>query len=335
MNKTIQKIAIFRALYLGDMMCVIPTIRAVRCAYPSASITLIGLPWQKKFVERFSHYIDDFTEFPGWPGLPEQKFDPAACIAFVKEMQMKQFDLVLQMQGNGEGTNALCMLFAADIVCGLRKKNEYCPDENLFPVSGDDDHEVLRFLKLADALNIPRQGHDLEFNFMPEEIQNGHDMLRAMSFQHDKFFCIHPGARDPRRRWSVENFIRVADALAGYGYDIVLTGSADERELLSQVACRTRFPVIDLVEKFGHVGIGELSYVISKSACLLSNDTGVSHIASALRTPSVVIFSDFSHPRRWAPLDTELHTIILPEQSSDVESIVDSCLKAADVVASR
>jgi len=332
MFSDIQKIAILRALYLGDMLCVIPTIRAIRCAYPSATITLIGLPWQKKFVERFCQYIDDFIEFPGWPGLPEQPFDPAACIAFVKEMQLKQFDLVVQMQGNGEGTNALCMLFGARIVCGLRKKNEYCPDESLFPVSGDDDHEVLRFLKLADALNISKQGYDLEFNFTPEEIQNGLEMLNVMPFQHDKFFCIHPGARDPRRRWPAENFARVADALAAAGYDIVLTGSEDERELLSEVASRIHFPVVDLVGKFGNVGIGELSYVISKSVGLLSNDTGVSHIASALGTPSVIIFSQFSLPHRWAPLDTDLHMIILPDQASDMQHIVDSCLKAADVV---
>lgn len=328
---SIQKIAIFRALYLGDMLCIIPTVRAVRCAYPSASITLIGLPWQKKFVERFSQYFDDFIEFPGWPGLPEQKFDAAACIEFVKDMNARQFDLVMQMQGNGEGTNALCMLFGARVVCGLRKRNEYCPDENLFPVSDDDDHEVLRFLTLADALNISRQGQDLEFNFMPEEIRNGHGILNAMSLRHDRFFCIHPGARDPRRRWSAENFARVADALADHGYDIVLTGSEDERELLSQVAGRAHVPVVDLVEKFGHVGIGELSYVIAKSVGLLSNDTGVSHIASALGTPSVIIFSKFSLPHRWAPLNTQLHTVILPEQSSDIQYVVDSCLKAADV----
>jgi len=331
-SKTIRKIAVLRALYLGDMLCVIPTMRAVRNAFPLASITLIGLPWQKEFAERFAHYFDDFVEFPGWPGLPEQSVDATRAVTFLNEMQEKQFDLVMQMQGNGAITNALCMLFNARIVCGLRKKNDYCPDHKLFPVSDDDEHEVLRFLRLADALDVSRQGHHLEFVITPEESRRGFEMLTTMPFTQGRFFCIHPGARDPRRRWPAENFAHVADVLAQNGYDIVLTGSEDERDLLSYITSIVHVPVVNLVERFGNVDIGTLGYLISKSAGLLSNDTGVSHVASALGTRSVIIFSEFSFPHRWAPLDTDLHTVILPDQSSDIQYIVDSCLKAAEVM---
>jgi ADP-heptose:LPS heptosyltransferase len=68
----IKKIAVFRALQIGDMLCAIPAIRALHHSYPNAEITLIGLPWAKMLVERFPDYIHKLIVFPGYAGFPEQ-----------------------------------------------------------------------------------------------------------------------------------------------------------------------------------------------------------------------------------------------------------------------
>src|SRR5947208_15090197 len=107
----IKKIAVFRALQLGDMICIIPAMRALRTAYPDAEITLLGLPWAAGFVNRFSKYFDHFIYFPGYPGLPEQPYDEIAFEAFLHRVQDEQFDLVLQMQGNGTVVNQLMFKF--------------------------------------------------------------------------------------------------------------------------------------------------------------------------------------------------------------------------------
>src|SRR5947209_18528309 len=98
-EKDIRKIAIFRALKLGDMLCTIPAIRALRAAYPNAEITLLGLPWAKIFVERFYMYIDRFIHFPGFEGLPEQRYNKQLLSDFIKQMRAEDFDLVLQING--------------------------------------------------------------------------------------------------------------------------------------------------------------------------------------------------------------------------------------------
>ncbi len=314
----IQRIGILRALYLGDMLCIIPAVRALRKAFPHARITLVGLPWERNFVKRFSIYFDDFIEFPGWPGLPEQEVIPDKLLEFIAAMQYEHFDLFLQMQGNGTETNAMSILFGARYTAGLREPGEQVFNPVYFPESGDDEHEILRFLKLTDALEIPRQGTALEFPILPEEQRNFEMIQQSLNLLSHNYICIHPGARNVLRRWPAANFAAIANNLIAREYTIVLTGSEDERDLLREVASQIQQPVINIVDTCGQIGIGELAQIITHSTLLVSNDTGVSHVAAALQVPSVIIFSTYSDPNRWSPLNTNLHKVIPPELANDV-----------------
>lgn len=312
-----KQIAIFRALYLGDMLCIVPAVRAIRTAFRSSRISLVGLPWQKDFVKRFPRYFDEFIPFPGWPGLPEQEPDLSAVAAFLQDMRKHNFDLLLQMQGNGSITNDMCMRWGAKEVRGLRRATDSASHTETFPVSEDGEHEVLRFLKLVDSLGIKRRGSHLEFPITEEEHTRAGEILAKTGLPEGGYVCIHPGARDERRRWPVENFSHIAECIASRGFPVVLTGSGEERELLLNLQKRIPLPVVNIVESFGHLGAGELAAVLQRSQLLVCNDTGVSHIATALSIPSVVIFSAYSEYNRWRPLNEKKHIAIPYEQARD------------------
>lgn len=328
----ISKIAIFRALYLGDMLCIIPTVRSIRAAFPNSQIYLVGLPWQREFANRFTRYFDHFIEFPGWPGLPEQAPDRDKILAFLLDIARYNFDLILQMQGNGETTNCLCMLWNGKQVCGLRKPGEYAPVDELFPVSVDGEHEVLRFFKILDALGIKSHGTHLEFPITAKEWTDTQSMLEGVGLRAQQYVCLHPGARDKRRRWSVDHFAVIANKLAAHGHRVVLTGSILEKEILQDVQNKSSASLFNIVEAFGHVSAGELAAIIAGARLLVSNDTGVSHIASALQTPSVIIFSRFSDINRWRPLDETKHIAIPHEQANDPAIIWESIVKVLEEI---
>lgn len=321
----ISSIAIFRALQLGDMLCIIPTVRAIRAAFPKASITLIGLPWQIDLVKRFPNYFDSFVEFPGWPGLPEIPWEAERSVAFLKKMQERKFDLVFQMQGNGILTNSMCLLWDGKFTVGLRKSSEFI-SKGIYTISEDTDHEILRFLKILEPIGIEPKGTHLEFPISEDERQLFHASRETLGIRNKKYVCIHPGARDPKRRWSLENFAQVADAVYQHGYEVVLTGSVFESDIMNKLASLATAPVINSVERLNDVSLGHLAAIINSSSLLVSNDTGVSHIASALKVPSVIIFSPFSDQNRWAPLNSKLHIPIASQSATDVNEVITSVL---------
>ncbi|GGH01497.1 glycosyltransferase family 9 protein [Mucilaginibacter phyllosphaerae] len=311
----IKKIAVFRALQLGDMLCAVPAFKALRHACPNAQITLIGLPWAKTFTDRFSAYFDGFVSFPGYPGLPEQELDPAAFTAFLGNVQAMQFDLAIQMQGNGSVVNPMVELFGAKFTAGYATEGHYAPDNGLFMPYPDYGHEIDRHLALMEFLGMPSQGSDLEYPLTTAD----YDALDALNLgiAPQRYICIHPGSRGGWRQWPVKYFAALADYCVEQGYKAVLTGTQNEAGIIDAVIGHMRYECINAA---GKTSMGAVGALIKNAAMLISNCTGVSHIASAFKTPSIVISMD-GEPQRWGPLDKRVHRTINWLQSPDFHSV--------------
>jgi ADP-heptose:LPS heptosyltransferase len=295
-----MKIAVFRALQLGDLLCAVPVLRALRHAYPDAEVTLVGLAWARELASRFSAYVDDFIEFPGFPGMPERAPALAAIPEFFRLARARGFDLAIQLHGSGEITNPITALMGARASAGYYRPGHWCPDPERFIEWRDDEHEVLRWLGLLERLGATPRGTHLEFPLRDIDWQD----WRALRL-HD-YAVIHAGSQLPSRRWLPQRFAEVGDALGAEGLRVVLTGTAAEAPLAARVQGAMREPALDLT---GRTTLGSLGALIARARLLICNDTGVSHLAAALNTPSVVIACG-SDPRRWAPLNRELHRVL-------------------------
>jgi acetyl esterase/lipase len=108
-----QSVMIFRALQLGDMLCAVPALRALRRAWPDAHVALVGLPWASEFADRYDQYIDEFIAFAGHPDLPELTATRVEVEAFAAMMRGRAFDLAVQMHGAGSITNPIVASFGA------------------------------------------------------------------------------------------------------------------------------------------------------------------------------------------------------------------------------
>lgn len=304
-KKNIESIALFRALQLGDLLCSTPAIRSIRSAYPNAEITLIGLPWAESFVQRYSKYLDAFISFPGYPGLPEQTPKTTEVIDFLTKVQKKKFDLAIQIHGSGVVTNPLIQRFEAKYSAGFYQEGGTRPSQFFYPYpEGQSERDI--WLTLCANLGITSTDKRLELPIFPTERQRAKELMSLLALRPFTYVCLHPGARDKERRLLPQTFAALGDYVAEQGYTIVLTGSADEKAITSEVSAAMKHKPIDLS---GKTTIGELAEILKKAAFLIANDTGVSHIADAVDAPSIIAYKT-SDPQRWAPLNRDLHKVI-------------------------
>ncbi|MBK8904990.1 MAG: glycosyltransferase family 9 protein [Anaerolineaceae bacterium] len=321
----INNIAVFRALPgLGDFLCIVPALRALRCAFPRATISLIGLAETWPLVSRYTHYIDSFLPFPGFPGLSGKAGLPGKAglsgknglertphipevIAFLSAMQGR-FDLALQMHGSGLISNSFALLLGAPLTSGFFPPEQQCPNERTFLPYPTHFSEVQRYLALLKFLGIASPGKELEFAFRESDELEFATMLQEAPFIATPYVCLHPGASETAKRWSPTGFAQLGDRLAERGFQVLLTGTEQEKPLATAVAETMHHPAINLA---GQTTLGSLALLLQGARLLICNDTGVSHLADALHVPSVVIFSPASDPVRWAPHNQQRHRVVV------------------------
>mgnify|MGYP001442260793 CR=1 FL=1 len=292
-----RRIAVLRALHLGDLLCATPALRALRRRFPSAEITLIGLPWSADLVGRLPD-VDRFAPFPGYPGIPEVPYEPARTHAFLAEARARPFDLAIQMHGSGTASNGFIASLGATVTLGYR----LLEDERLtigLPYLADD-HEVLRWLRLVAVLGAETKDTRLAFPTSTDEQQRAAVLLAPARRAGGPVIGLHVGGRGVERRWPAARFAALADA------HTALPGSASERDVTRQVTSAIRAPVLDLA---GQTDLGTFGALIAGLDLLITNDTGASHLAAACATPSVVLFATTS-PYNWAPLDRDRHLVV-------------------------
>ncbi|MGF6271710.1 ADP-heptose:LPS heptosyltransferase [Massilia sp. UYP11] len=303
----VHSVVVFRALHVGDMLCAVPALRALRSALPKAHIALVGLPWAVQFVRRFPAYLDEFLSFPGHPLLPEQTVHHDDLPPFYATVCAREFSLAVQLHGSGDIANHIVSGFGATAMAGHCRGKPLITEKTVLVPYPETGAEPERLLHLVGQLGAPVTDTHLEFPILREDEDELAASGLAAGLEPGSYICVHPGARQRDTCWPPERFARVADQLADeFGMRIVLTGSADEAPLAQAVADRMHVPAIIAAAP---LSIGAMAALLSRARLLICNDTGVSHIAAGLGLNSVVIFSK-ADIARWAPLDRQRHRCI-------------------------
>ena len=153
-----------------------------------------------------------------------------------------------------------------------------------------DEHEVHRWCRLVSHCRT-----------------NGSSRMRSVVAPVTGAAVVHPGAAFAGRRWPADRFAAVARHLAAAGVDVRITGGPGEVALARSVAAAAGLGEDAVLA--GRTTSLELAAVIAGARVVVSGDTGVAHLATAYRRPSVVLFGPVS-PALWGPPPRPQHVVL-------------------------
>ncbi|MEU7612382.1 glycosyltransferase family 9 protein [Micromonospora sp. NPDC049204] len=278
----VHRIAVLRANALGDFIFALPALDALRAAYPGAEIVLLGAPWHAKLLRDRPGPVDRVLVVPPAPGI--RAAEPGESESSIDDFLAAAtgFDLAVQIHGGGANSNPLISRLGARVTVGLRADDAPPLDRWLRYVYYQ--HEVIRYLEVVGLVGAPAT------TITPTLAVTDADRAeaaRVLGSADRRRVALHPGATDNRRRWPAEHFAEVARALHEDGYEVLVTGTPAEQEVVDRVVAAARVPVRPQV---GTLSLGGLVGCYADCALVISNDTGPLHVAAAVGAPTVGIF---------------------------------------------
>lgn len=296
-----------RALGLGDLLTALPALRGlrryVRAQLPGHRLLLAGQRWLEPVV-MLSGAVDGLV-----------RTAPLGPVAVAEPT------LAVNLHGRGPESTATLRrtrpsaLWAFDLAGGcpwrrpVSARTRRVATETGEGASGkaetvgwDEEHEVSRWCRLLAAhgvscdlaeLDLPVPARPLAVKVPGTEL----DGCGEFGDEGD-LTMVHPGGAAPARRWPAPRWSVVVRHLARDGHQVVLTGSARERGLAMRVAAAAGLPASAVLA--GRLDLVTLCRLVAHARLVISSDTGVAHLATAYRRPSVVLFGPVS-PAEWGP----------------------------------
>jgi ADP-heptose:LPS heptosyltransferase len=258
---------VLRALGIGDLATAVPALRGLRRSLPDRQLALAAPTWLAPLVDLIGG-IDRLVSQDGLTpgGLPATAGGWA-----------------VNLHGRGPQSHRLLRATRPDRLMAYE-----CPPAGHLdgPRWRADEHEVHRWCRLLDWYGIPSEPSDLALHRPPLT-----GLPAAVTI-------VHPGAKDPVRRWPPLRFAAVVRALREQGHRVVVTGSPGERDLAERVAGQGGLSIDAVLA--GGTDVGQLAALVAHARLVVSGDTGIGHLASGYGTPSVLLFGPVS-PALWGP----------------------------------
>ncbi|OAG27679.1 glycosyltransferase family 9 protein [Thermodesulfatator autotrophicus] len=294
-----KKFLVFSITALGDTLFSIPAIKSLKLSFPNSElIAVINHKWVPLF-ESFP-YIDKLYNF---------KKGILNIFSLGRNLREENAKVALIFHGNYPEDILLCMLSEVNFILKSRLNSKYI-NYLSFKDFDVNTHAIETRLALVKAIGGKKITKEMELEplldlSIKEKINTSFSILSSES----RVIGFQLGASYMAKTWPIEHFVQLAKNLSIRGnYFFVLIGSKNEKKL-GKIFERF-YPYKNFLNFIGKTSLKELPYLLKKLDVLITPDTGILHLAIALKVPTVSLFA-LTNPIYNGPYqDLELHKVI-------------------------
>ncbi|MDD5492281.1 MAG: glycosyltransferase family 9 protein [bacterium] len=299
-----ERILLIKLSAMGDTILMTPAIRNLRQAYPKAVIKMIVTKVNQEVLADCP-YLDGLILLD----LERLVKKPWLSWRFIRSLRREYFDLAIDFDQWLRISPLLAFLSGAEQRIGFQTPNQHRDQTYTKRVVHDPDkHEVECFLDLLRVLDIQINAKDPELWVQRSTvIQVNKKLVDWGLIKGETMIGIHPGCgrHGFPRQWPAQNYIELINILQKEQRgNIVLTGGFQEKALVAGIAAKLDIEPVVAVD----LDLAETIALIKKFKVLICGNTGVMHIATAVKTPVVALHGP-TDPRKWGPWG-ENHTIL-------------------------
>lgn len=286
-----MKVLILRFSSIGDIVLTTPVIRCLKSKYPNAQIHYAT---KKSFRQIIDHnpYIDKIHVLDH------------SLLDLIKDLRAQKFDCVIDLHNNQR--TFLIKLLLGVKTYSFNKINYLKWLMVKFKINRlPDKHIVQRYLEACDALGVVDDGKGLDFfieptneikiDTLPHQFQNG-------------YISWVVGAKQKTKQFPVSKVVEVINSELFPDKPIVLLGGKEDynfAEEINKAVARSK----NVLNACGKYSLAQSASLVKQSAAVITNDTGLMHIASAFHKPIVSIWGNTIPQFGMAPYKTNASVI--------------------------
>lgn len=264
---------------IGDAVLLAPAIRALRRAYPEATIDLLA-ERRNSGIFSLAPEVNNVFHYDA----------PRELMAALR----RRYDVVIDTEQWHRLSAVVARLTGAQVSIGFATNERSRLFTHHIPYS-QDEYEAISFLNLLMPLAIDKHAAlPVSFLTVPETAkQRVEGLLGDLSGK--SFIAIFPGGSIPERRWDTERFKGLAGILNAEGIPVVVVGGKEDASA-GEIIIAGNYGI----NLAGKTSLVETAAVIEKSALLVSGDSGILHVGVGLGRPTVSLFGP-GIAKKWAP----------------------------------
>lgn len=302
----VKRVLAIKLVALGDLVALLPSLKALRELYPKAFIALMVTPRVKDVVEG-TPYVDEIIYYD----VLRSHSGPLGFLSFVQELRRKKFDIVVEFDQRYRITSVMAFLSGAPLHVGFAVPGQ--GRQGLFDIKVPYDngkHEVETFYEIVKAIGRPSQEIKLiPVWHYPADSQKVDEFLKENGVSGSDNIVVFHTATSPiatERRWETQKFAQLADYLIEqHSAKVIFTGGPDDIDYIKESLSQMKNQAFVAA---GKLSLKQFAALCERAKLIVSVDTGALHIAAASGTPVLGLYGP-SNPVKWQPYG-KLHSYV-------------------------